>query len=416
MELQLFGDLDTISQGKAKAMLCRDRDRPNEMMIHWHFDDKSLAGFAGAVLCEATWKGGIAKVVPRFLYRVDAAGALQFVPRPTDKESSYLISTYCQLEERDGVLHGEWSNYAGSMKGAMRFQTFPLEEFRDHVEATQCNSWKEFREWSSKMGADHEGAWFRGQGNSTHRLTTSLARIGRTRLERYCATELRQFAAYAEAALGARIDLVDAHDYAMILALARHHGLPTPLLDWTMSPYIAAYFAFSDALDSPNPSTGHVRVFALSERYVTIATSPRVVVPYVGPYIATTAFSLLNNPRLYAQQGRFLVTNVVDIERHIHFAEEKIRLTFLFAADIPKSCVVEALKDLSFMGVTAATMFPGLDGVGRMIRHQMQFPTVHLSPPVPMPPQKFEVVGSIETAQHQTSQPAGGRATPSDPI
>ena len=100
---------------------------------------------------------------------------------------------------------------------------------------------------------------------------------------------------------------------------------------------------------------------------------PIVTLSWVQPYIAAMTISARHNPRLYAQQGQFLVTNVADLEAFIHFAETRTKERYLFAADVPASFAGEALEDLAFMGLTAGTMFPGLDGVGRMIRHEMSF-------------------------------------------
>jgi hypothetical protein len=77
---------------------------------------------------------------------------------------------------------------------------------------------------------------FRGLSDKSYPLETSLMRLGGGfwKLERHI---LRNFRKYAQSVAG------ELGSFWHLLAIAQHHGLPTRLLDWTYSPYVALHFA-----------------------------------------------------------------------------------------------------------------------------------------------------------------------------
>ncbi|NOT04047.1 MAG: FRG domain-containing protein [Anaerolineales bacterium] len=69
--------------------------------------------------------------------------------------------------------------------------------------------------------------------------------------------------------------------YAYLVYL-RHHGYPSPLLDWTTSPYIAAYFALCES-----PLQKDVAIYAYIEYVNPIKAIENPLITVMGPYVST---------------------------------------------------------------------------------------------------------------------------------
>ena len=113
---------------------------------------------------------------------------------------------------------------------------------------SDIKSWSQFKEYAIKL-KPYEFA-FRGQEDNTWPLKTSFHRTGRAALGRFIEQDVAALHHHLSGLTSHRFNLNDPQDHAAFLNLAQHHGYPTPSLDWTYSPFIAAYFAYR-SLRSP---------------------------------------------------------------------------------------------------------------------------------------------------------------------
>jgi len=73
------------------------------------------------------------------------------------------------------------------------------------------------------------------------------------------------------------------------------------------------------------------------------------------------------------QQAASTVTNIDDIETYIRSKETKDKV-YLTAIDLPTREPRNVIRELSFMGITAGSLFPGLDGACEELRER-NFPS-----------------------------------------
>lgn len=233
-------------------------------------------------------------------------------------------------------------------------------------------TWAEFKRSIENLEARRN--IFRGQ-SVTNRLRTSFHRTNRSNIARYYKYNLPELQHFLSSVYKEYFSITESSNLISMLTLAQHHGYPTPILDWTASPYIAAHFAF---LNAPRKTTEHsdnalpeyIRIYQFNLEEYQNDFPQFLEVNDSNLHVSFVVTPPLNNPRAIPQQSISCVSTIDDIESYVDYIGKNMNKHYLSAYDIPVSETKNVLKDLELMGITPASLFPGLDGVCAHLKHK----------------------------------------------
>ncbi|MGJ4881679.1 FRG domain-containing protein [Bradyrhizobium oligotrophicum] len=252
------------------------------------------------------------------------------------------------------------------------------------IEGIHC-TWEEFKAEAAQLrqaAPSFSPMLFRGQSNASWDLETTLERSGhgetvseyyhlilRIKAEAEVATNNK----WADLPFIPEIDVL-ARDYDEFsralsnlphyayMAYLRHHSFPSPLLDWSNSPYVAAYFAFRTETGPEQ----EVAIFAYTERTgsLKISSSEHPQIHRLGPYVNA-------HKRHFSQQSEYTVC--------VHFLNGRwtfVQHSNVFDSspegreqDVLKKFVIKAterkavLRELSDYNLNAYTLFGSEEGL-----------------------------------------------------
>ena len=253
------------------------------------------------------------------------------------------------------------------------------------MKETRVTSWSELQEllyqgaWREDISRFRSPFAFRGTDDARHDLRSGLSRLGAQArdLEPHILRNFRRYAHRESAPTDA---------FWSWLAIAQHHGVPTRLLDWTYSPYVAMHFATESVdrfhRDGVIWSIDYVRTNDLLPKALRSILEDERAEAFTVEMLVKAADSLrafdelAQNPflvffeppsldeRIVNQFALFslLSSPTLPLDEWLARHPETVRRLV-----IPASLKWEIRDKLDQANITERVLFPGLDGLGRWL-------------------------------------------------
>lgn len=247
----------------------------------------------------------------------------------------------------------------------------------------RVNSWEELQKalyhdsFAHELNRYRSAYVYRGLEDTNYDLSTSLNRLGESHLERHLLRNFRKYSQIED----------EKKSVWNWLALAQHHGLPTRLLDWTYSPYVALHFATSDFTTYEEDGMIWAINYVDSKRY--LPDQLKVIIEEEGSHIFTAEmmdkaarsleelkqmkhenFIVFFEPpsidqRIVNQYAVFSMMSNPDTQLHEWLGYTDIRH---FRIVIPKELKWEIRDKLDQSNINERVLFPGLDGLATWLK------------------------------------------------
>jgi hypothetical protein len=247
-----------------------------------------------------------------------------------------------------------------------------VETWAELQEALFADAWQgAIKRWRSTFA-------FRGRGDASDDLRNSLLRLGGNAgdLEGHIVRAFRKYAA---------LDAVPRDTIWDWLALGQHHGLPTRLLDFTFSPYVALHFVTNElALADVDGAVWCVDYVRLHDE---LPDDARALLDREGADVFTTELLARIAPdleelsrfddfvafveppsfdaRIVNQYALFALGSRPELSVDAWLAE---RPELWRRVIVPAELKWEVRDKLDLANVTERVLFPGLDGLSRWLK------------------------------------------------